>query len=306
MAGGWDSENPVELAERLYAEGKLEDARALLQRALGVPGLRARAMSDLGVIAADGGDVERALRWFEDALRADPQQRAAVLNLFDSLEPLGESARAEPFLQRAAAGLSGDAEIGERLARLARRRAGAPGDVAVQERPHDTPRFERVKQRLRELIAPGDAVLDLGCGEGVSTGFIRSLGVRDLIGVDVSAERIARARSAHPGIGFLVADAVELDCGRGFDFIVLADLVASVTAGRRPALFEMLARHSHAHTLVWMSVPGVAIRELLDHAERSGFRLVSFASFGIDEPFERGEYLWARCAAYARGLGAEV
>jgi SAM-dependent methyltransferase len=194
------------------------------------------------------------------------------------------------------------------------------------ERLHASPRQERIKQRLRELIAPRDSVLDLGCGVGATTGFIRSLGVRDLLGVDLAPERIASARRAHPGIEFRVADVPRLDCGRSFDFIVLADLVAHVPAGRRAELFEMLARHSHADTLVWMSLPdpdwldlreqssevAPRMRELLDHAEQSGFRLVSFASFGIEVPFERCEYLWARGAkparraAYARGPGLET
>jgi glycosyltransferase involved in cell wall biosynthesis/SAM-dependent methyltransferase len=658
-------ENPVDLAERLYAEGKTEDARALLERASALPGLRARALSDLGVLAAGDGDRELAARLLEAALRADPCHRAAALNLFDLLESGGDPLRAEPCLQRAALRLQGDAEFATRLARLASRHAGQerlavisasgfetpPGDVvaglcgeflvrsyvtrdparmreAIEwadvvwidgvraigaqvtrecpgverkrvvcrlhsreafapelaqvawERVHDlvfaaehvreialarepeiarklrrihvvpnavdlerfelgarprgkelaflgdlgaekgpmlllqafaalaardpawrlhvagsfpeprfelylrqfveaqglgprvqlcgpvedtaawladkdfavcsslleghpvglleamacgltplihefvgaralyppeflwrtveqfvrraeapeldrrlyrdfvarrytarhqreqllallgkgewseppggatealaaprpasldvrgtspprlepdrvrqNPRQERIKQRLRELIAPRDSVLDLGCGAGVTTAFIRSLGVRDLLGVDLAPELIQGARREHPGIEFRVADVSQLDCGRSFDFIVLADAVGRVPAERHPALFEALARHSHADTLVFMSLadpdwielvrahrPGllqatdsaVRMRALLDLAEGSGFRLVSFASFGIDVPFEHAEYLWARAenparrAAHAKLLG---
>jgi glycosyltransferase involved in cell wall biosynthesis/SAM-dependent methyltransferase len=664
-------ENPVDLAERLYAEGKTEDARALLERASTLPGLRARALSDLAVLAAGDGDRELAARLLEAALRADPYHRAAALNLFDLLESGGDPARAEPWLQRAATRLYADTEVSVRLERLEQRHAGQPrlavicateletflGDVvaglsgdflvrsyvtrdlarmreAVEwadvvwiewanaiaaqvtrqcpglerkrvvcrlhsyeafvpelaqiawERVHDlifvaehireialarepeiarkvrrihvvpngvdlerfelaarprgkelaflgnlnfkkgpmlllqafaalaardpgwrlhvagsfqepryelylrqfveaqglgsrvqlcghvqdtaawladkdfvvcsslleghpvgllesmacglkplihefvgaralyppeflwrtveqfvrraeapeferssyrgfvarryttrhqreqllallgrgewrepppraaqtaapeagarpaaveyynafrprleqdrvrqNPRQERIKQRLRELIAPRDSVLDLGCGVGISTAFIRSLGVRDLLGVDFAPELIQSAQREHPGIEFRVADVAQLDCGRSFDFIVLADVVEHVPAERYPALFEVLSRHSHPDTLVWMSIPdpdwielmrahrpeqlqiidnAVRMRALLDLAERSGFRLVSFASFGIDVPFEYAEYLWARTenparrAAWSRVLGVPL
>jgi glycosyltransferase involved in cell wall biosynthesis/SAM-dependent methyltransferase len=662
-------ENAIEQAERLYAEGKTEDARVLLERASLLPGVRARALSDLAVLAAGEGDGALAERLLEDALRADPYQRAAALNLFDLLESRGDPGRAEPHLQRAATRLYADDELTARLARLAARRAGRPrlalicpteletflGDLAAGlceafelrtfvtrdparmheavewadvvwiewanavtaqltrgcaalerkrvvcrlhsyeafvpelehiawERIHDlvfvaphirdivlarlpdlprrvrrihvvpngidvqrfalstrsrgkelaflanlnfkkgpmlllqafaalaardpawrlhvagsfqepryelylqqfveaqglrgrvrlhghvqdtaawladkdfiassslleghpvglleamacglkplihefvgarglyppeflwrtvddfvrraeapdferaryrafverrytarhmcaqtlallgqgewsepapepvpapqpaarsaavdfynafrgkleqdrvraNPRQERIKQRLRELIAPRDSVLDLGCGVGVSTAFIRTLGVRDLLGVDFAPDLIESARRAHPDIEFRVSDITQLDCRRSFDFIVLADVVEHVPAERYPQLFDVLARHSHADTLVWMSIPdpdwilrmrahrperlqiidnAVRMRHLLDLAEPSGFRLVSFAAFGIDVPFEYNEYLWARSdnpahrAAWSRVLGVAV
>ena len=48
-------------------------------------------------------------------------------------------------------------------------------------------------------IRPG-TVLDLGCGPGHITGYLRSLGV-DAMGIDMVPEFIAHAKAAHPTAG---------------------------------------------------------------------------------------------------------
>ena len=50
----------------------------------------------------------------------------------------------------------------------------------------------------RQLAGRAGPVLDLGCGPGHLTGYLRSLGV-DAIGIDLVPEFIAHARAAHPG-----------------------------------------------------------------------------------------------------------
>ncbi|MER7006828.1 class I SAM-dependent methyltransferase [Dactylosporangium sp. NPDC000555] len=50
----------------------------------------------------------------------------------------------------------------------------------------------------RHLVGRSGTVLDLGCGPGHITGYLRSLGV-DATGVDMVPEFIAHARAAHPG-----------------------------------------------------------------------------------------------------------
>lgn len=54
-------------------------------------------------------------------------------------------------------------------------------------------------------LAPG-RLLDVGCGDGFWTSVFRELGF-EATGVDLSPGGIEAARSAYPGIGFLVADA---------------------------------------------------------------------------------------------------
>lgn len=53
----------------------------------------------------------------------------------------------------------------------------------------------------RHLASRPGPVLDLGCGPGHITGYLRSLGV-DTTGIDLVPEFIAHARAAHPGVDF--------------------------------------------------------------------------------------------------------
>jgi SAM-dependent methyltransferase len=73
---------------------------------------------------------------------------------------------------------------------------------------------------VREWVRPepGQRVLDIGCGTGAVVPFLPQ-GV-DLVGIDISEDYIAAARTHHARRGtFLVADAADpaVDLGGGFD-----------------------------------------------------------------------------------------
>ena len=63
---------------------------------------------------------------------------------------------------------------------------------------------------------PGEAILDLGCGDGVLTGQIAAAGAK-VIGIDASGEMVAAARAR--GIEAYVADAQALDFNTQFDAV---------------------------------------------------------------------------------------
>jgi ubiquinone/menaquinone biosynthesis C-methylase UbiE len=80
----------------------------------------------------------------------------------------------------------------------------------------------RLTQVYQSLIAPGQSVLELGCGRGDLVAALKpALGV----GVDFSEEMIRAARRRYPHIRFVHADAHALDLTEKFDVIVLSDLV---------------------------------------------------------------------------------
>ena len=80
----------------------------------------------------------------------------------------------------------------------------------------------RLRRIYRHVIAPGQRVLELGCGRGELLAALEpSFGV----GVDFSHEMLVRARQKHPQLHFVQADVHALPIAGTFDVIVLADLV---------------------------------------------------------------------------------
>ena len=80
----------------------------------------------------------------------------------------------------------------------------------------------RLTQVYQSLVAPGQSVLELGCGRGDLLAALKpALGV----GVDFSEEMIRAARRRHPHLRFVHADAHALDLTEKFDVIILSDLV---------------------------------------------------------------------------------
>jgi len=81
----------------------------------------------------------------------------------------------------------------------------------------------RLAEVYRQLVPPGSAVLELGCGTGDLLAALEpSVGV----GVDFSSGMLRRARERHPALRFVEQDAHELDLGGElFDVVILSDAV---------------------------------------------------------------------------------
>ncbi len=67
-------------------------------------------------------------------------------------------------------------------------------------------------------IKPGERILDLGCGTGHLTNEIKNNGA-EVIGIDASADMIAKAIKTYPGIDFRVADAADFHFDEPFDAV---------------------------------------------------------------------------------------
>jgi trans-aconitate methyltransferase len=65
---------------------------------------------------------------------------------------------------------------------------------------------------------PGERVLDVGCGTGELTKVIADRGA-SVVGIDASADMIAKARELHPGLEFAVADARAMRFPAPFDAV---------------------------------------------------------------------------------------
>jgi SAM-dependent methyltransferase len=99
------------------------------------------------------------------------------------------------------------------------------------------------------LVAPGQRVLEVGCGLGdLLAGLRPSFGV----GIDFSSEMIRRAARRHPGLRFLQADAHALACAGPFDAIILSDLVNDLWDVQ--SVFEQVARLATRRTRIILNV----------------------------------------------------
>ncbi len=103
---------------------------------------------------------------------------------------------------------------------------------------------KRLAQIYGFWVAPGQRVLEVGCGSGDLLAALRpSCGV----GVDFSAEMVQRARVLHPDIEFIEADGHDLHLLKGpFDVIILSDLIDDLWDVQR--VFEQLKKSCHART----------------------------------------------------------
>ena len=83
----------------------------------------------------------------------------------------------------------------------------------------------RLIQVFQNLVPPGQRIIEIGCAQGDLLAALKpSYGV----GVDFSAEMVARARQKHPELTFVHADAHELALEETFDVIILSDLINDV------------------------------------------------------------------------------
>jgi ubiquinone/menaquinone biosynthesis C-methylase UbiE len=74
-------------------------------------------------------------------------------------------------------------------------------DLAAEPLEGDAMRVVRYAKCFRYLVpndSPGSLILEVGCGEGTGLAALRTIGFRKLAGVEVSNERLQRARSKLP------------------------------------------------------------------------------------------------------------
>lgn len=109
----------------------------------------------------------------------------------------------------------------------------------------------RVTRVYRNLVAPGQRVLEIGCGQG---NLLAALEPAAGVGVDFSPKMIALAREKHPGrpeLAFVEADAHNFDLpdpSSAFDVIILSDLIGDLWDVQN--VLTRVAAHCRPHTRV--------------------------------------------------------
>jgi len=108
--------------------------------------------------------------------------------------------------------------------------------------------YAREAQRVHELIqqhkrSPGSALLDVACGTGGHTAYLRQYYTVE--GLDLDPDMLAVARQKHPDIVFHRADMTTFDLGRQFDAIIclFASIAYTLTVPRLHQTLQNMARH---------------------------------------------------------------
>ena len=206
-AGELDADALANLAQRLRDEGKTQAAFLCQQRATELCPESPRLLCQLGELAHIVGQRDVARDAYEKYLRRNPDD-AEVQHILVAL-------RDEPAPPRVP-----DACIRQLYERFSAFYESNMCDELGYQAP----------QQLREVIQQvigskrGLSVLDLGCGTGLAGVSLRPLAAH-LIGVDLSGEMLAQARSRHIYDELHVGELTEwLSRGRQkFDLIVACD-----------------------------------------------------------------------------------
>jgi SAM-dependent methyltransferase len=109
--------------------------------------------------------------------------------------------------------------------------------------PFRTPEnlLEATVQAVSE-VGPFGTGLDVCCGTGAGLSVLRSVCQGRITGVDFSAGMLAQARRAHPGAGWVRADARALPFAEAFDLAVSFGAWGHFLPAERPALFASVWR----------------------------------------------------------------
>ena len=176
---------------------------------------------------------------------------------------------------------------------------------------HAKHRLTRYHDFFVERIAPGERVLDIGCGQGALAADVVRRCQATVTGVEQDPAAIRSARSRHPGPGltFVEADANTLPAG-SYDVVILSNVLEHLD-GRVAFLRDTIARAGARRLLVrvplferdWR-VPlkrelGVDFR--LDPTHRIEYTVEEFeaevaaAGLVLEERQVRWGEIWATC-----------
>jgi len=141
-----------------------------------------------------------------------------------------------------------------------------------QDHYRDNQRLSRVKVKLGSIVKSGMTVLDLGCGTGLTSKFMATLGAR-VTAVDISPKLIefAKENSAHKNIEYVNADITELNLDRKFDGITLVDVFEHVHPDKDRntgalhgimKLIDVINRHATDKAWVFINIPDSRYQEV--------------------------------------------
>jgi predicted TPR repeat methyltransferase len=232
----------IALSRALLAAGKAEAALAAAREACAMaPGV-AEAALVLGQALLAAGHLPTAIAEFRRAVELDPSSDAARLALGSAWLEAGEAERATQILTAIAPASDFAHEAAAKIAEAEAMRGAnrsAPGYVRhlfdqfapdydrrmLNDLSYRAPRVLRGLADMLMIAEPGTlAVLDLGCGTGLSGLAFKDLAAR-LDGVDLSPKMIeaTAARGIYDALSIGDIETVLAEAGPHYDVILAAD-----------------------------------------------------------------------------------
>jgi glycosyltransferase involved in cell wall biosynthesis/ubiquinone/menaquinone biosynthesis C-methylase UbiE len=127
-----------------------------------------------------------------------------------------------------------------------------------------------VERRLKAVIPPGSAVLELGCGTG---NLLAALQPSRGFGIDLSEKMIEVARRNHLQLEFAAGDAESFSTDEGFDYVVASDLIGEL--GDINAMFDRV-REMGGRTRLVLTFHSPTLEEVLRIAQRAGLAMAPY------------------------------
>lgn len=141
------------------------------------------------------------------------------------------------------------APLGQSVLETVRRYYEDNHDRVFASRARHAYYYGYIERVLKTRIAPGQRILEIGCGDG---NLLAALRPESGVGIDISAKAVKLARERHPSLHFIEGDgcdAATLKSARGpFDVILLVNTLTLMPDARR--LFDALHLVSHPRTRI--------------------------------------------------------
>lgn len=127
--------------------------------------------------------------------------------------------------------------------------------------------YQQLEKYFSFIIPAGSAVVEIGCGTGE---LLNAVHPSRGMGIDFASAMIEIAQRKFPHLEFRVDDTEELKCEEKFDYVILSDLIGSLTDIQKA--FGSIKKLCAPKTRVVISYYNYLWEPILRFAERSGLK----------------------------------
>jgi len=178
-------------------------------------------------------------------------------------------------------------------------------------------RHRIIKESLSRIVDVGMSVLDVGCGIGVTSRHMASLGA-SVIAVDQSDKLIEFATKSSVGenIIYFAEDICDFKLEVRFDVVVFSDVIEHIIPEyAHDAITNIIKNNTHENTVIYVNIPdknfldfvrdnkpellqiidnGYSISEIVGMFGEGGFVPTKINLYGLDTRVQYNEYVFCK------------